>query len=111
MQQSLLHQPSYTIEAHTFLFINKKQSFSVAKALLYSPDGERNPIRQRTQSNQTANAIRSDGGRNPIGRRSVYNDKNIGITLLISTLTPLSHHYIITQLTVQNIIFHKKIGK
>ena len=104
----MLHQPSYTIEAHTFLFINKKQSFSVAKALLYSPDGERNLIRQRTQSNQTANAIQSGGERNPIGRRSVYNDKNIGFTLLISTLMPLSHHYIITQLTVQNIIFHKK---
>ena len=71
-------------------------------------DTERNPIGRRTQSNQTANAIRSGGERNPIGRRSVYNDKNIGFTLLISTLMPLSHHYIITQLTVQNIIFHKK---
>lgn len=30
----------------------------------------RNPIGQRTQSDQTANAIRSDGERNPIGRRT-----------------------------------------
>ena len=32
--------------------------------------GERNPIGRRTQSDRTANAIRSDGGRNPIGRRT-----------------------------------------
>ena len=31
---------------------------------------ERNPIRHRTQSDQTANGIRSDGGQNPIGRRT-----------------------------------------
>ena len=31
---------------------------------------ERNPIRQRTQSDQTPNGIRSDGGRNPIGWRT-----------------------------------------
>ena len=31
---------------------------------------ERNPIRRRTQPDQTANAIQSDGGRNPIGRRT-----------------------------------------
>ena len=28
-------------------------------------DGERNPIRRRTQSDQTADAIRSDGERRP----------------------------------------------
>ena len=31
---------------------------------------ERKPIRQRTESDWTANGIRSDGGRNPIGRRT-----------------------------------------
>ena len=31
---------------------------------------ERKPIRHRTQTNQTPNAIRSDGGRNPIGWRT-----------------------------------------
>ena len=31
---------------------------------------ERNPIRQRTESDRTADGIRSDGGRNPIGRRT-----------------------------------------
>ena len=31
---------------------------------------ERNPIRHRTQSNQTPNGIRSDGGRKPIGWRT-----------------------------------------
>ena len=31
---------------------------------------ERKPIRHRTQSDWTPNAIRSDGGRNPIGRRT-----------------------------------------
>ena len=108
-------QPSYTIEAHTFLLSIKssllllqKLRLSVVKALLYSPDGERNPIGRRTQSDRAADAIRSGGERDPSGRRSVYNDKNIGFTLLISTLTPLSHHDIITQLTVQNIIFTKK---
>ena len=31
---------------------------------------ERNPIRHRTQSDQTADAIQSDTERNPIGRRT-----------------------------------------
>ena len=31
---------------------------------------ERNPIRQRTETDWTANGIRSDGGRNPIGWRT-----------------------------------------
>lgn len=31
---------------------------------------ERKPIRHRTQSDQTPNAIQSDGGQNPIGRRT-----------------------------------------
>ena len=31
---------------------------------------ERNTIRQRTETDWTANGIRSDGGRNPIGRRT-----------------------------------------
>ena len=34
-------------------------------------DGGRNPIGRRTESDWTADAIRSDGGRNPIGRRTV----------------------------------------
>ena len=55
----------------------QKFRLSVAKAQFYSPDGGRNPIRRRTESDQAANAIRSGGVRNPIRRRSVYNDKNI----------------------------------
>gem|GEM_PF-6157944 len=34
-------------------------------------DGERNPIRRRTQSNQAANGIRSDGERNLRGCSSL----------------------------------------
>ena len=36
----------------------------------FSTDGGRKPIGRRTESNRTANGIRSDGGRNPIGRRT-----------------------------------------
>ena len=36
----------------------------------FSTDGGRNPIGLRTESDRTANGIRSDGGRNPIGRRT-----------------------------------------
>ena len=36
----------------------------------FSTDGGRNPIGQRTETDWTANGIRSDGGRNPIGRRT-----------------------------------------
>ena len=34
---------------------------------------ERNPIRHRTETDWTANGIRSDGGRKPIGRRTETN--------------------------------------
>ena len=34
-------------------------------------DGERKPIGRRTETDRTANGNRSDGGRNPIGRRTV----------------------------------------
>ncbi len=40
------------------------------KVQVVSSCNGRNPIRRRTQSDQTANATRSDGGRNPIGRRT-----------------------------------------
>ena len=33
-------------------------------------DGGRNPIRRRTESDQTANGIQSDGERHPIGQRT-----------------------------------------
>ena len=36
----------------------------------FSTDGGRNPIGRRTESDRTADGIRSDGGRNPIGRRT-----------------------------------------
>ena len=36
----------------------------------FSTDGGRNPIGWRTESDRTANGIRSDGGRNLIGRRT-----------------------------------------
>ena len=36
----------------------------------FSTDGGRNPIGLRTESDRTADGIRSDGGRNPIGRRT-----------------------------------------
>ena len=42
---------------------------------LHPPTGGRNLIGRRTQSDRTADAIRSGGGRNLIGRRSVYDDK------------------------------------
>ena len=35
----------------------------------------RNLIGRRTESDRTANAIRTDGGRNLIGRRSKHDDK------------------------------------
>ena len=38
--------------------------------MLKSSGGERNPIGRRTQSDRTANGIRSGSGRNPIGRRT-----------------------------------------
>ena len=41
---------------------------------VFSSDGGRNPIRRRTQPNQTADATQSDGGRNPIGRRTEHDD-------------------------------------
>ena len=34
------------------------------------PDGGRNLIGRRTETDRTADAIRLDGGRNPIGRRT-----------------------------------------
>lgn len=37
---------------------------------LMSSCTERNPIRHRTQSDQTPDGNRSDGGQNPIGRRT-----------------------------------------
>ena len=40
------------------------------KVQVVSSCTERNPIRWRTQSNQVADATRSDGERNPIGRRT-----------------------------------------
>ena len=36
----------------------------------FSTDGGRNPIGRRTESDRTADGIRSDGGRKPIGRRT-----------------------------------------
>ena len=36
----------------------------------FSSGGGRNPIGRRTESDRTADGIRSDGGRNPIGRRT-----------------------------------------
>ena len=39
---------------------------------IFSSDGERNPIGRRTESDWTADGIRSGGGRNPIGRRTRY---------------------------------------
>ena len=40
------------------------------KVQVVSSCTERNPIRRRTQPDQTADATRSDGERNPIGRRT-----------------------------------------
>ena len=44
--------------------------FCNLKVQVVSSCTERNPIRWRTQSNQVANAIRSDGERDPIRRRT-----------------------------------------
>ena len=38
--------------------------------MLLSSCSERNPIGRRTESDRTADGIRSDGGRKPIGRRT-----------------------------------------
>ena len=38
--------------------------------MLLSSCSERNPIGRRTETDRTANGIRSDGERNPIGRRT-----------------------------------------
>ena len=38
------------------------------------PDGGRNPIGRRTESDRTADGIRSGGGRNPIGQRTLHDD-------------------------------------
>ena len=46
------------------------QMFRNLKVQVVSSCTERNPIRWRTQSNRTANAIRSGGERNPIRRRT-----------------------------------------
>ena len=46
--------------------------FCNLKVQVVSSCTERNPIRRRTQPNQTADATRSDGGRNPIRRRTQY---------------------------------------
>lgn len=48
------------------------QMFRNLKVQVVSSCTERNPIGRRTQSNRTADAIRSDGGRNPIGRRTQH---------------------------------------
>ena len=39
-------------------------------SMLLSSCSERNPIGRRTETDQTADAIRSDGGRKPIGWRT-----------------------------------------
>ncbi len=44
--------------------------FCNLKVQVVSSCTERNPIGRRTQSDQTADAIRSDGERNPIGRQT-----------------------------------------
>ena len=38
--------------------------------MLLSSCSERNPIGRRTETDRTADGIRSDGGRKPIGRRT-----------------------------------------
>ena len=50
------------------VFANNYFSVNAAVAVALSSFTERNPIGHRTQSDRTADAIRSDGGRNPIGR-------------------------------------------
>ena len=42
---------------------------------IFSSDGERNPIGRRTESDRTADGIRSGGGRNLIGRRTLPDAK------------------------------------
>ena len=52
-------------------FLNiKSRSLMHRMANATQSDGERNPIRRRTQPDRTANATRSDGERNLIGRRT-----------------------------------------
>ena len=42
---------------------------------IFSSDGGRNLIGRRTESDRTADGIRSGGGRNPIGRRTLPDAK------------------------------------
>ena len=60
-----------------------------------SSSPERNPIGRRTQSDRTANGIRSDGGRNLIGRRTesdrtadANGEKNLGCVSLEMSVEP-----------------------
>ena len=51
-----------------FIALKTKKSHRAPNA--NGAGGERNPIGRRTQSDRTADGIRSDGERNPIGRRT-----------------------------------------
>ena len=48
------------------------------------PDGGRNPIGRRTESDRTADGIRSGGGRNPIGRRTESDGKRDAFKKVLS---------------------------
>ena len=52
------------------------------------PDGGRNPIGRRTESDRTADRIRSDGGRNPIGRRTESDGKRDAFKEVLSGGAP-----------------------
>ena len=53
------------------------------------PDGGRNPIGRRTESDRTADGIRSGGGRNPIGRRTESDGKRDAFKEVLSGGAPL----------------------
>ena len=52
------------------------------------PDGGRNPIGRRTESDRTADGIRSGGGRNLIGRRTESDGKRDAFKEVLSGGAP-----------------------
>ena len=83
------HVQNYDLYQFVALFFNINLMYSACKRLRKQEGVSKvlnkeiriliKVIVQRTQSNQTAYAIRSDGVRNPIGRRSLHDDRSLSI--------------------------------
>ena len=83
------HVQNYDLYQFVALFFNINLMYSACKRLRKQEGVSKilnkeiriliKVIVQRTRSNQTAYAIRSDGVRNPIGRRSLHDDRSLSI--------------------------------